>query len=155
MEGVTHSSVGGRVLEKSPAASTSSSPLCLTFSLLLSYIHAGSHFVSKMVPHFLVFLAIVTSFLVLLITSKSELLCLSSSLCFLLSDLFVTGCPWTGHSHYELQAGGSCRGAGCRADSLTFHMTLSMATADNACQSQAGTSSSFPTQEMHRVSLTL
>lgn len=80
-------------MEKSPGASTSSSPRCLTFSLVLSFIHACSHFVSKthLVPSFLVFLAIGTSFLVLLITSKSKLLCLSLSLCLLLSDLC---CHW-------------------------------------------------------------
>lgn len=131
------------------------SPLSHVFSLTLIYTYTQSFCLqNRLVPCFLVFLAIVTPFLVLLITSKSELLCWSPSLCLLMSDLC---CHWLSLG-WPLTPAASWRqlqGDGGRAGSFTFTVTLSTATAGHACQSQPRTSSSFPTQEMHCVSLTL
>lgn len=71
---------------------------------------------------FLVFLDLIASFLVLLITSKSKLLCLSSSICLFMSELchywLFLDWPLTPALSCELEA--AAEGDGGRADSLTF-----------------------------------
>lgn len=130
VEGVTTPlSVKGRALEKSPRASISSSPPHPTFALLLSYIHAHCHFSSKtgLERCFVVFLATVMSFLPVLISSKFVIIPLPSPERSLLS-LAVLGLA----THHT-----SCRDGGGRADSLTFHVTLSTAIADNATRASS------------------
>lgn len=90
------------------------------------YMEAVSGQTDAVVLCFLVFLDLIASFLVLMITTKSKLLCLSSSICLFLSELLLllAVLGLAAHTSAELWAGGSCRGWWWQGWQLYLHCMM-------------------------------